>query len=99
MKISRLVLGAALTVVAIVATAAPAFAVGNLHQGHVGYRETVCAETLRFRSAPGSGARDGDLVAGQSFLVERHAGGEAYGFAYGDINRRGWVQDGWFCAH
>ena len=34
---------------------------------------------------------------GQTFLVERRSGNSVYGFAYGDINRRGWVTDGYFC--
>jgi hypothetical protein len=39
----------------------------------------------------------GTLHHPQTFLVERVSGGWAYGFAYGDVNRHGWVQDGWFC--
>ncbi|MET8125261.1 hypothetical protein ABZV67_45275 [Streptomyces sp. NPDC005065] len=39
----------------------------------------------------------GTLYKGQTFTVESKQGGWAYGFAYGDINRHGWVQDGWFC--
>lgn len=81
-----------------IATATPASA-GDLHYGHIDVRDTVCADTLQFRSGPGSGANDGQLKAGETFLVESHPNGEAHGFAYGDINRRGWVQDGWFCFH
>lgn len=29
--------------------------------------------------------------------VEKRSGGSVYGFAYRDINRRGWVTDGYFC--
>lgn len=64
--------------------------------GTVGVRETVCAQDLELRTEPG-GARMGTLHNPQTFLVERISGEWAYGFAYGDINHRGWVQDGWFC--
>ncbi|WP_405009066.1 hypothetical protein [Kitasatospora sp. NBC_01539] len=73
-------------------TAAPALAA----DGTVGRRETVCAHDLYVRTAPG-GAWTGTLYTGQTFLVERTQSGWVYGFAYGDINRHGWVQDGWFC--
>ncbi|MET8810571.1 hypothetical protein ABZW47_01075 [Streptomyces sp. NPDC004549] len=64
--------------------------------GTVGTRETVCAQDLFVRTDPG-GAWMGTLSKGQTFLVESKQSGWAYGFAYGDINRHGWVQDGWFC--
>ncbi|MBV2354012.1 hypothetical protein KUM39_06490 [Streptomyces sp. J2-1] len=64
--------------------------------GTVGVRETVCATDLYVRTEP-VGAWMGTLYKGQTFTVERKQGSWAYGFAYGDINRRGWVQDGWFC--
>ncbi|MFG3200083.1 hypothetical protein ACGFYT_28595 [Streptomyces sp. NPDC048208] len=64
--------------------------------GTVGTRETVCAQDLFVRTEP-LGAWMGTLSKGQTFLVESKQSGWAYGFAYGDINRRGWVQDGWFC--
>ncbi len=64
--------------------------------GTVGVRETVCAQTLDLREAPG-GAWQGVLTTGQTFLVEKVQPGWDYGFAYGDINRHGWVQAGWFC--
>ena len=66
--------------------------------GRIGVRETVCADSLYFRVAPHDGAFDGQLHYPQTFLVEGpKVGNYIYGFAYGDINRRGWVQDGWFC--
>ncbi|WP_255949329.1 hypothetical protein [Streptomyces odontomachi] len=83
---------ACLTVLAVGATAAPAQAAN----GHVGVRETVCAQDLYVRTDPG-GAWMGTLYKPQTFLVEQVQGGWVYGFAYGDINRHGWVQDGWFC--
>lgn len=65
--------------------------------GTIGERETVCAQSLYVRTSPG-GAWMGTLYYGQTFLVEGpRSSGYIYGFAYGHINRRGWVQDGWFC--
>lgn len=64
--------------------------------GTPGQRETVCAESLSVRTQPG-GAWMGTLSHPQTFAVERISGGWAYGFAYGHVNRHGWVQDGWFC--
>ncbi|WP_405891769.1 hypothetical protein OG612_09320 [Streptomyces sp. NBC_01527] len=64
--------------------------------GTIGRRETVCAQDLYVRTDPG-GAWTGTLYKGQTFTVESKQSGWAYGFAYGDINRHGWVQDGWFC--
>ncbi|MFB6726181.1 hypothetical protein ACFCV3_38785 [Kribbella sp. NPDC056345] len=80
-----LITGAALTAV-------PAHAAG----GTVGVRETVCAQDLELRVKPG-GARMGTLHKPQTFLVKQISGEWAFGFAYGDINHDGWVQDGWFC--
>ena len=74
-------------------TAAPAQAAN----GTVGERETVCADSLFVRVTAPHGAWMGTLVKGQTFLVEQVNGDWVYGFAYGDINRRGWVQNGWFC--
>ncbi|WP_333770965.1 hypothetical protein [Streptomyces sp. IBSBF 2435] len=82
----------ALAASALAATAAPAQAAN----GTVGVRETVCADSLYVRTQP-LGAWTGTLVHGQTFLVEQLDGSWVYGFAYGDINRRGWVQNGWFC--
>ncbi|MEV0780896.1 hypothetical protein [Streptomyces sp. NPDC050428] len=82
-----------LTMVAFVGTAsAPAHAAN----GTPGQRETVCADSLFVRTEP-LGAWMGTLYRPQTFDVERIQGGWAYGFAYGNINRKGWVQDGWFC--
>jgi hypothetical protein len=66
--------------------------------GRIGVRETVCAESLYFRKAPQDGAYDGELHYPETFLVEGPKVGEYIkGFAYGGINRRGWVRDGYFC--
>ena len=91
--VRRGVVAAAFVVAALLTAAAPAQAYSG---GTVGQRETVCAQDLAVRTAPG-GAWMGTLYYGQTFLVERISSGWAYGFAYGYINRRGWVQDGWFC--
>jgi hypothetical protein len=77
---------------ALIATAVPAQAAN----GTVGVRETVCADTLYVRTQP-LGAWTGTLYRNQTFLVEQLDGSWVYGFAYGDINRHGWVQNGWFC--
>lgn len=87
-----------LTTLALAVTALTAVATGpaSSADGTVGVRETVCAQDLFVRTAP-LGAWMGTLHRGQTFLVEQDNGDWVYGFAYGDINRRGWVQDGWFC--
>lgn len=65
--------------------------------GRAGVRETVCAQDLYVRTTAPHGAWMGTLYRGQTFLVEQAGGDWVHGFAYGDINRRGWVQNGWFC--
>ena len=90
-----------MTVAASVAGALLSLGVGaatpaQAADGQVGQRETVCATDLAVRTAP-VGAWMGTLYKGQTFLVEQDNGDWLYGFAYGDINRRGWVQQGWFC--
>ncbi|MEH0934599.1 hypothetical protein [Micromonospora psammae] len=86
---------AVLLVGAIAAATVPAAA--HAANGTIGQRETVCANDLFVRTDP-NGAWMGTLYRGQTFLVEGpRSGGYVYGFAYGHINRRGWVQDGWFC--
>jgi hypothetical protein len=87
---------AALTIALFVLTApTPSAEAAN---GRIGVRETVCAQSLYFRTEPHDGAYDGELVYGETFLVEGPKVGKYIrGFAYGDINRRGWVADGWFC--
>ena len=94
MVTARRIVTAALAATATLAlTAAPAGA----DTGTIGVREAVCAQDLFVRTTP-NGAWMGTLYQGQTFLVEGpRSGGYVYGFAYGHINRRGWVQDGWFC--
>lgn len=86
-------LAALLSTTALLATAAPAQAA----YGRIGVRETVCAQDLYVRTEP-NGAWMGTLYKGQTFLVKGpRSGGYIFGFAYGYVNRDGWVQDGWFC--
>ncbi|MFI6230363.1 hypothetical protein ACIBCR_23990 [Micromonospora echinospora] len=88
-------IGAAVAVAVAAVALTPTTA--SAANGTIGVRETVCANDLFVRTQP-VGAWMGTLYRGQTFLVEGpRSGGYVYGFAYGDINRRGWVQDGWFC--
>ncbi|CAM3103839.1 hypothetical protein [Stackebrandtia soli] len=88
-----LVLTTLVTALSLTLTTTPASAAN----GSVGVRETVCAESLFVRVTAPHGAWMGTLYKGQTFLVEEAGGNWVYGFAYGHINRRGWVQNGWFC--
>ncbi|MEU6077219.1 hypothetical protein [Micromonospora sp. NPDC047074] len=88
-------LGASLVAVGVALALTPA--PGQAANGTIGQREEVCAQDLFVRTAP-VGAWMGTLYRGQTFLVEGpRSAGYVYGFAYGHVNRRGWVQDGWFC--
>ena len=55
-------------------------------------RLEVCAVDLLVRAEP-DGPGIGTLYRGQTFDVERRSdtGRWAYGFAYGHVNRHGWV--------
>ncbi|WUH98448.1 hypothetical protein OHR68_33860 [Spirillospora sp. NBC_00431] len=64
-------------------------------RGTPGQRETVCADTLAVRTD--SNAWQGYLYRGETFRVDRVDGHWAYGFAYGRVNHKGKVEDGWFC--
>jgi hypothetical protein len=86
------------------ALAAPAQAGGPWrsanHNDH-GKRMAVCADSLGVRHSPGGNAF-AHLRKPQTFLVKDTGpyqfGGEwVYGFAYGNVNAHGWVQNGWFC--
>jgi len=92
-RTARTAVAAGLVATALLATPTAAQAA----YGTIGERETVCAQSLYVRTSPG-GAWMGTLYYGQTFLVEGpRSSGYIYGFAYGHINRHGWVQDGWFC--
>lgn len=89
----RLAVAALAAALAVALTPAAAFAAN----GTIGVREAVCADSLFVRTEP-LGAWTGTLYRGETFLVKGpRSGGYIYGFAYGHINRNGWVQDGWFC--
>jgi hypothetical protein len=92
MRLNRPVVAA----VALLTAGAAVAAIGPYKRGTIGVRETVCAQELYVRTEP-LGAWMGTLYQGQTFTVESRSGEWVYGFAYGNINRRGWVQDGWFC--
>lgn len=88
---------AAAVSVSLAATLAATPGAAHAANGTIGVRETVCANDLYVRTEP-NGAWMGTLYRGQTFLVKGpRSGGYIYGFAYGHINRHGWVQDGWFC--
>ena len=63
-----------------------------------GTRRTVCATDLYVRDSP-QGIFIGTLYKGQTLEVTDYSpsGAWAYGFAYGNVNKWGWVQNGWFC--
>jgi hypothetical protein len=97
----------ALTVAVLLLTlalAAPAqangpyrYANGNDH----GKRMTICAQSIAVRHSAG-GAAFAYLYKPQTFLVKytgqlEFGGGWVYGFAYGNVNAHGWIQNGWFC--
>ena len=70
------------------------------HNDH-GRRMSICAESLAVRHSPGGGAF-AYLHKPQTFLVKdagqaEFGGGWVYGFAYGNVNAHGWIQNGWFC--
>jgi hypothetical protein len=61
-------------------------------------RVDVCVERLELNRQPNQGW-DGVLHEGESIRVRKFSasGKYAYGFAYGDINRRGWVRTSGLC--
>ena len=58
----------------------------------------VCANDLYVRNTA-AGVVIGTLYRGHHFRVDRYSpsGQWAEGYAYGHVNRAGWVQNGWFC--
>lgn len=69
---------------------------------NVGEVATVCARDLLVRPEPDApaGAAIGTLFMGESFRVERYSQTRrwAYGFAFGKVNKRGWVLAEFLCA-
>ncbi|MCS0637340.1 hypothetical protein NX801_17045 [Streptomyces sp. LP05-1] len=87
----------------LLAPVSPAHAAGPYTYAmaqHIGSRLTICAQDLDVRHSRG-GAGFNQLHSGQTFTVEGvdgEFGSEwVYGFAYGNVNARGYVQNGWFC--
>jgi len=80
---------AAMAVGALTATAVPASA---------GEVKTICAQDLYVRNEP-AGVVIGTLYYGEHFELSRYSpsGQWAEGWAMGSVNKRGWVQAGWFC--
>jgi hypothetical protein len=58
----------------------------------------ICAQDLYVRQQP-AGVMIGTLYYHDNFDFERYSpsGQWAYGHAYGNVHRNGWVQAGWFC--
>ena len=89
---------------ALAVSAAPASAGGpykwaSAQDAYYQSRLTVCAQDLAVRDDwlnPYA-----YLYGGQTFRVEyvdsEFSSEWVYGFAYGDVNSHGWVQNGWFC--
>lgn len=94
---------AASAVAILLGAATPAYA-GGPHVwasgGSIGKRLTVCAQDLGVRHSRG-GNPFASLANGQTFTVEnvdQEFGSEwVYGFAWGNVNAHGYVQNGWFC--
>lgn len=91
---AKLALGALSTILAV-----GLFQTANERPAYAATRRTVCAQTLYVRDAP-AGIFIGTLYYGQSIDVTKYSpsGDWAYGFAYGNVNKWGWVQNGWFCS-
>ncbi|WP_233261436.1 hypothetical protein [Vitiosangium sp. GDMCC 1.1324] len=79
--------------------AAGAYQAFKVNNATAGTRLTVCAQSLYVRDAP-AGIVIGTLYYGQTMDVQSYSpsGQWAYGFAYGQANKHGWVQNGWFCG-
>lgn len=96
-------LTALLTALMLAVTQSAAYAGGPdrwAQYSDVGKRLTVCAQTLDVRSSYG-GTPFAQLTYGQTFTVYQNYAefGSEYvrGFAWGNVNTEGYVQNGWFC--
>ncbi len=74
-------------------------ALASLSEKFVGKRVRVCAADLELNRVPNEGW-DGVLAKGETFAVRKlsDSGKYAYGLAYGNINRDGWVLTGGLCG-
>lgn len=100
---SRLLVTLVMAVALCLALTGPAHAGGPYKYAigqDMGRRLTVCAQSLGVRSSEG-GQIFAYLHNPQTFDVKwvRYEFNNewVYGFAYGHVNRHGWVQNGWFC--
>lgn len=96
MPASRTMLAAAGAVFATAGLGLSASPALGKAQGRIGRREAVCAKSLTLRDVP-AGAVQGTLGQGDSFQVDSRHGEWVKGFAYGRVNKAGYVLDGWFC--
>jgi hypothetical protein len=94
-RFARLATAAAFGAATIaVPLAAPAQASGGAQTNNI---HTVCAQDLYVRDKA-SGVVIGTLYYGDSFdFISSNGNGWDYGYAFGHVNRNGWVQAGWFC--
>jgi hypothetical protein len=95
-SLAMAVAGAATIAVPLAGGPAQAATVGN---GPVQAQDihTVCADSLYVRDKP-AGVVIGTLFRGDSFDYSHSDGnGWDYGYAFGHVNKPGWVQAGWFC--
>lgn len=63
----------------------------------VGTRRTVCAVSLKVRGGTPPGYYIGELDRGETFLLVREGNVWAYGFAYGRVNKWGYVMKKYLC--
>ena len=92
-KLSRAAAATAIAASAIATTlaAAPAASASTTYM--------VCAQDLYVRDTA-AGVVIGTLYYGHHMRVDRYSPSRqwAYGYAYGHVNKYGWVQNGWFCG-
>jgi hypothetical protein len=88
-RLTKTLTAGALAVSAAIAMA-PAASAGVTHE--------ICATDLYVRTQP-AGVIVGTLYKGEHFELSRYSpsGDWAEGYAMGHVNKRGWVQSGWFC--
>ena len=88
-----------LTMIPAAVACALALSPSSASAGVVGQRVPVCAPTLELNSVPDAG-RDGVLAKGETVAVRKlsDSGKYAYGLAYGNINRDGWVLTRGLCG-
>lgn len=58
---------------------------------------SICANSVSVRNEPGGSIVYGTLYGGQSFNEYGRSGAWSYGYAYGSVNREGWVLTQYLC--